>query len=510
MNHLILDALEQTAARLPEKMAFCDPEREIAFAELVRLSRAVGSALAREVAPSSVVAFYLDKSAQTIAGFLGAVYAGCAYSQLNLRHPAPRLLSILSSLGSGVAVSDAAHAPALREAGFEGKVLLLEDLLRTPVDEAALSRIRGRMIDTDPLYVNFTSGSTGTPKGVVVCHKNVLDFIPVFVDTFGFTQDDVFANQAPFDFDVSVKDIYTALFTGACVAIVPTAYFTQPVQLMDYLCERRATVLVWAVSALCFLTTMNALSYRTPEALRMILFSGEVMPIKHLKKLQAALPKVAYVNLYGPTEITCNCTYYRVDRAFSERDVLPLGVPFQNERVFLLDELGRAVTEVGQVGELCVSGSSVALGYWRDPEHTAAVFTQNPLNPNVYERIYHTGDLARIAENGEWVYVSRKDFQIKHMGHRIELGEIEVKLMAVPGVDRAVCAYLHEKGRILAFVSGDAERQAILDALRVDLPEYMIPNLFFAVESMPLTKNGKIDRARLMALYEERKRERRG
>ena len=174
------------------------------------------------------------------------------------------------------------------------------------------------MIDADPLYVNFTSGSTGTPKGVVVCHRNVCEFIPCFVETFAITEKDVLANQAPFDFDVSVKDIYSGLFTGARVEIVPTAYFTNPTKLMDFLCDRGVTLMVWAVSALCFLTTMNALAYKTPTTLRAILFSGEVMPIKHLHKLQKYLPGVQYVNLYGPTEITCNCTYYVVDREFAE------------------------------------------------------------------------------------------------------------------------------------------------------------------------------------------------
>ena len=510
MKALILDYLESTAERFPEKTAFADPETSISFETLVRRAKAVGSALLPFVQPGMAIGFYLDKSVAAITGFMGAVYAGCAYSQLNPRHPASRIASILDTLGSPVAVTDHAHLPALQEAAFSGKILLLEELLETPVDPAALDLVRRSMIDTDPLYVNFTSGSTGLPKGVAVSHRNVIDFIPCFTETFGLCESDILGNQAPFDFDVSVKDIYTGIFTGATVQIIPTAYFTQPVVLMDYLCDRHVNVLIWAVSALCFLTTMNALSYRKPENMRYIMFSGEVMPIKHLKKLQAALPDTVYVNLYGPTEITCNCNYYIVDREFSDDERLPLGPSFLNERVFLLDEENHAVTEPGGVGELCVAGSSVVLGYWRDPERTAAAFTLNPLNPNLPERIYHTGDLVKICDNGEWVYVSRKDFQVKHMGHRIEMGEIEVKLMAVPGVERALCTYLHDKGRILAFVCGAAEKQEIITALKRDLPEYMIPNIFFPVDSMPLTKNGKIDRAALLSLYEQRKGGRHG
>ena len=278
---------------------------------------------------------------------------------------------------------------------------------------------------------------------------------------------------------------------------------------MDFLCDRGATMLIWAVSALCFVTTMNALDYRKPDTLRAILFSGEVMPIKHLHKLQKYLPDVLYVNLYGPTEITCNCTYYIVDRAFEVGQTLPIGIPFPNERILLLRE-DNTPAAPGEVGELCVSGTAVAMGYYKDPERTAAAFTQNPLNPASLETIYRTGDLVRLTESGEMVYVSRKDFQIKHMGHRIELGEIETALCAVEGVERACCLYLHDKGKILCYTCGPAQKAQIVESLHETLPAYMIPNLFRTVEAMPLNKNGKIDRNALMALYEKEKEARHG
>ena len=286
MKYLILDHLESTAARLPDQTAFIDENGSVTFSELVRLAGAVGSALANCVAPRTTIGFYMDKSVRTVVGFMGAVYAGCAYSLLNLRHPAVRIRTILETLASPVVVTDRAHEEALRAMDVPGRILVLEDLLDGPTDTAALTRIRKQMLDIDPLYVNFTSGSTGTPKGVIISHRNVCDFIPCFTQVFGITERDVLANQAPFDFDVSVKDIYSGIFTGASVAIIPTAYFTQPTKLMDFLCDNGATVLVWAVSALCFITTMNALDYKTPHTLRAIMFSGEVMPIKHLKKLQ--------------------------------------------------------------------------------------------------------------------------------------------------------------------------------------------------------------------------------
>ena len=504
MENLILDRLEATCRENPEKVAFADPESEITFARLREEARRAGSCMAKLTPGRTVVPFYLEKGTASIVGFMGAVYAGCAYSQLNLRHPAARIQAMLETLQARLVVTDREHAAQLAEI-TSLPVLLIEEIRQEPEDGELLRARRGAMTDLDPLYVNFTSGSTGTPKGVVVCHRNVLDFIPVFVRTFSITREDVLANQAPFDFDVSVKDIYSGIFTGARVEIIPTSYFTQPVVLMDFLCDRRVTLMVWAVSALCFLTTMNALAYRTPETVRGILFSGEVMPVRHLNKLRRYLPQAMYVNLYGPTEITCNCTYYVLDREFAEGESLPIGIPFDNERVFLLDEENREVTQPGGVGERCVCGSSVALGYYRDAERTAQVFVQNPLNPCWNETMYRTGDLVRIGENGELVYVSRKDFQVKHMGHRIELTEIDTALQALPGVDRACCQYLEKKGKILAFVSGELDRVQAGEQLRVTLPEYMIPNIFVQVETMPLNKNGKIDRQALMNLYEEKR-----
>ena len=261
MNNLILDALEQTAARLPEKIAFADEQTEVSFSALVRRAQSVAAALIPLVPPRSVVGFYMDKGVETVVGFMGAVYAGCAYAQLNLRHPAPRVRAMLETLDTPIVVTDRAHLAQLEGIEPPARILLIEELEETPPDAPALAAVRAQMIDADPLYVNFTSGSTGTPKGVVVCHRNVCEFIPCFAETFAITEKDVLANQAPFDFDVSVKDIYSSLFTGARVEIVPTAYFTNPTKLMDFLCDRGVTLMVWAVSALCFLTTMNALAY---------------------------------------------------------------------------------------------------------------------------------------------------------------------------------------------------------------------------------------------------------
>lgn len=501
MQTNILDWLEATSARIPDAPAVGDEHQDYTWAQLQATARRAGSFTAANTAPRRPVAFYLEKSTPAFAAMLGAVYAGCCYSVLDTRQPAARTKQVLCTLNPAFLVTDADHAEAAAALGCTGEIFLLDDLLAANENAALLAARRAQAVDVDPLYINFTSGSTGVPKGVTVSHRSVLDFIPQFASIFGIGESDILGNQAPFDFDVSVKDLYTALYTGAKVQIIPRAYFSQPTKLMDYLADHKVTILVWAVSAMCFVSIMNGFGYRVPSAVRQVLFSGEVMPIKHLLKWKAALPQTRFVNLYGPTEITCNCTYYILpDRDFALDETLPIGRAFPNEKVFLLDENDQLVTAPDQAGEICVSGTALALGYYADPARTAQAFTQNPLNPSWYERIYRTGDLARYDEAGELYYIGRKDFQIKHMGHRVELGEIEAAAMRCDEVSRACCIFDAEKQRLHLFYTGTCEKTALLAFLKAALPPFMQPNTAQNLAELPINKNGKIDRTALAAL----------
>ena len=500
----VLDLIEGQAILNKDKVAFTDPGKEITFGELYLFSRKIGTFLADKISRRSPVSFYMEKSCDAVVGMFGAVYAGGFYSFLDVRQPAARAESILNTLKPRVVFTDASMLDKAKELTLpEGtELILLDDLIgkmgELPVDEDKLGAIRDLSQDIDPLYVNFTSGSTGVPKGVTVCHRSVLEFIGYFVDIFGIEEGDVLGNQAPFDFDVSVKDVYSGLMSGARTALIPREYFSNPMALMDYLADQKVTVIVWAVSAMCFVSIMNGLEYRCPEDIRMIMFSGEVMPVKHLNHWKKFFSDATYVNLYGPTEITCNCTYHVLDRDYEENEVIPAGIPFPNESVFLLDEDDKLVTEPGKEGEICVTGTSLALGYYGDKDKTDAVFMQNPLNNLFQEMMYRTGDIGRYDEKGILYYVSRKDFQIKHMGHRIELGEIEVGAMAVEGVTRACCIYEPDKKKLILFYTGDKDKKELLTGLKEDLPPYMVPSTVKHLDEMPVNKNGKIDRTYLL------------
>ncbi|MBR1643028.1 MAG: amino acid adenylation domain-containing protein [Butyrivibrio sp.] len=500
----VLDLIEGQAIINKDKIAFTDPAKEISFGQLYLFSRKIGTFLAGKIEKRSPVSFYMEKSCDAVVGMFGAVYAGGFYSFLDVRQPVVRAESILSTLKPRVVFTDASMLDKAKELtlpeGCELIVLdeLIEQMDELSIDDEKLGSIRALSQDIDPLYVNFTSGSTGVPKGVTVCHRSVLEFIGYFVDIFGIEEGDVLGNQAPFDFDVSVKDVYSGLMSGARTALIPRDYFSNPMTLMDYLADQKVTVIVWAVSAMCFVSIMNGLEYRNPESIRMIMFSGEVMPVKHLNHFKKFLPEATYINLYGPTEITCNCSYHILDRDYEENEVIPAGISFPNEHVFLLDEEDKLVTEPGMEGEICVTGTSLALGYYGDKEKTDAAFMQNPLNHLFQEMMYRTGDIGRYDENGILYYVSRKDFQIKHMGHRIELGEIEVAAMATEGVTRACCIYEPDKKKLILFYTGDKDKKELQAHLKEDLPPYMIPSTVKALKEMPVNKNGKIDRTYLL------------
>lgn len=498
MTKNILEWLEASCQKHPSKIAVADETAEMTYEELVKDAKILGTKLATYIQPRQAVAMYMEKSNTTLAAMYGAVYAGGFYSLIDTRQPIGRIEKILEVLNPNVILSNERFYEEAREKlGSTANIVKVEDIIRDGIiDENMLAGIRKQAASTDPLYVNFTSGSTGVPKGVVVGHGSVIDFIPEFVKVSGICTDDRIANQAPFDFDVSVKDIYSSIYVGARVELIPREFFSNPTHLMDFLCDHQVTVLTWAVSAMCFVSIMNGFGYRNPETIRLVMFSGEVMPIKHLNIWMKNCPKAEFINLYGPTEITCNCTYYRLEnREYNPDEIIPIGSAFDNEKVFLLSDENKLVDTPNESGEICVAGACLALGYYHDAEKTAAVFVQNPLNTVYYERMYRTGDLAKYNEQGELVYIGRKDFQIKHLGHRIELGEIESLVQGRSGVVRACAIYDHNKKRIYLFWLGERDQKELHNELKVVMPSYMVPNKLVHLDEMPMTKNGKIDRA---------------
>ncbi|MBO6164047.1 MAG: amino acid adenylation domain-containing protein [Lachnospiraceae bacterium] len=501
--------LLQTAKTYPDRPAVTDPWGTYTWRELVEKASGAAAILAAEDIREKPVVVMMPKKRQTLAVMMAVAARGGFYVFVDPEQPAERMKKIYDKLEAAFVVTDEEHESRLQELEYTGKCWHEEELFgdeSSKEDGSAENAAEEEIVvpadllcrPDDILYGVFTSGSTGTPKGVVVNHRSVVDFIGHFTELFGLKETDIIANQAPFDFDVSVKDIYSAVFTGAELLLIPKKYFSQPRLLLDYLCDHNITVMTWAVSALCLLSGMKGLEYRVPDKVRRVMFSGEVMPPKHLRTWQQALPEAEFVNLYGPSEITCNCTYYRINREYADTEELPIGVPFPGRRVFLVREDGTEIAGVGEPGELCVAGESIGVGYYHDPERTAEKFITAEKDGKP-ERSYHTGDIAYMGEDGLYYFKGRADSQIKHMGHRIELGEIEKGMMEQPEVSRACCVFDRNRNRIVAFYVGSLSTKDMRVRLREKLPGYMVPSKFFTLDAFPLNKNGKIDRQALLA-----------
>ena len=498
-NTNVLDYLEQSAATHASSCAVVDEREELSYNELLEACRRVGSALAARGVRGHGVIVAMEKTANALIAQLGTLYAGGFYVPVDQDIPSQRLNQIVDTLGEALIVVDETTCEHVASCGTKAEVVDFATLAGVAVDEAALAHVRERFVETDPAYVLFTSGSTGVPKGVVISHRAIRSFIDSFVEAFGIRDTDRIGNQAPFDFDVSTKDIYSCLATGATLVIIPRRLFMEPVALASYLEEQQVSVLVWAVAALCIVSTYHAFEAADFSRIRMVMFSGETMPKRHLKTWRAHLPQATFVNLYGPTEITCNCLYHVLDPESSYDKGVPLGGSFAHCDVLVVDDEGHEVTTPDVDGELVVRGPSLALGYLAQPEQTAKAFGQNPLNDRYPDRVYHTGDLAAYDEQGQLFFRGRKDNQIKYQGHRIELEEIEIAIEKLPGVDRCRCAFDEKRKLLHAFFEGTADEKALPEQIHATLPSHMQPVTIRRVDDMPLTAHGKVDRKALLA-----------
>lgn len=497
--------LDETAKRFPDKTAYADEKKEITFGELRLQARAIACELTARGLFKKPVAIFLEKGVDVLVSFMGAAYSCNFYSPIDVDMPGSRVNKILEVLEPSVVITTAALREVFSAYDYRGDFLLLEEILAPdgrcktvePEREAALEAARRRGIDTDLLYVLFTSGSTGVPKGVTINHRAVIDYIDWVTETFAVTEKDSFGNQAPFYFDNSILDIYSALKTGATTYIIPKKLFAQPVLLLEYLKEKRINTIFWVPSALIVVAKLKAFrNVDLSDALKRVLFCGEVMPNKQLNVWRKFLPDVQYANLYGPTEITDACTCYIVDREFSDEEPLPIGFPMPNTDILVLNDKDEPV-KGEESGELCVRGTSLSMGYYKNPEKTKEAFVQNPLNQAVPELIYRTGDIVKYNERGEIIYLSRKDFQIKHMGHRIELGEIETAVSSLEEISLCCCLYDEKRQKIVLFIEEELDKAYVNEKISRLVPEYMLPNKLIRVEKMPINANGKIDRVKL-------------
>lgn len=492
MNHSVLNWLDSTAEKYADKTAFIDSNNKITFGEFNKISKSVGTFLAGMVSGSVPIVVMGGRHIITPAVFLGVVRAGCFYAPMDATMPIARLNQILGVIHAGIMLVDKTCLEIARNLDFDGEIIVIEDILNTPINEELLLKASSTILPTSPLYVIFTSGSTGIPKGVITSHQSLMYYIDAVGSVLDINDTDVLGNQSPFDYIAAVRDIYLPLKNGASTVIIPKNEFSMPMQLFRTLNTYKVTTLCWSVAGIELPAKLDGFSCSKPEYLKKVCFSGSVMPCKYLKIWQENLPDVLYVNQYGPTEATASCTYYVVKEKVDDSTVLPIGKPYDNYAVFLLNE-DNTETAPGELGEICVKGPILALGYYGDTNRTNESFIQNPLNPNYREMIYKTGDLGRYRLDGNLEFHGRKDRQIKHMGHRIELGEIEKTAGEIEGIAECCALYHKEKELLYLFYTGNAISKEIVLHFRSVLPAFMVPRKVVKLDVFPRLPNGKLD-----------------
>jgi len=494
------DYLEKTVERFTSKVAFIDDRRCITFFDLKQEIYHIASSMNYKKYSRQSVVVFMDKSIECIASFWGVACSGNYYTPIDTKMPQARIEKILQILHPAAIITDYRHKAQVSAFAVNEEILVYEDMMGAEVDLKAVEKSSQEILDTDTLYVLFTSGSTGTPKGVMISHRAVVDYVEWTATEFQIDETSILGNQSPLYFDLSIQDVYAPFLTGCTVVLISEQKFMRPKQLFHELQEKGVNTIFWVPSALCLLADFRALQLEGLPKFQKILFCGEVLPVKYLNQWRQAFPEAQFVNLYGPTEACDACVYYIVDRDFSKDENLPVGRARRNVEVFLLDEHDQLVEHSHMMGEICIKGTALSSGYYRAPEKTKEAFVQNPLHDDFPEIVYRTGDLGEYNDKGELMYVSRKDWQIKHMGHRIELGEIEAVAMSLDGIQQVACIHDSEKKRIILAYAGENNEKEVWGRLKDLVPVYMLPEVIQKLEKLPKNRNGKIDRTQLMKM----------
>jgi len=508
--------LEEAARRRGGHPAVEGPGRDIlTYGELDGLSDRLRDQLrGLGVGSGDRVGIYLRKSADSVLGIFGALKAGAAYVPVDPGAPAARNAYILNDCSVRAILIERRFLDHFRlEMGrlgplpamlvvddVAGEMSLREVLQREGARDPVPPGVSASPAPDDLAYILYTSGSTGRPKGVMLSHRNAVSFVDWCSETFDPQSDDRFSSHAPFHFDLSILDLYVSLKHGATLVLVGEEVGKDPARLAPLIAERRISVWYSAPSILSLLAQYGDLARHDLSALRMVLFAGEVFPVKHLRALHALLPGRRYFNLYGPTE-TNVCTFYEIPPLIPEErtEPYPIGRTCSHLRSRVVDAAGRDLPR-GEEGELCVAGPGVMRGYWNLPDQTGRSFLLDPSG----DHWYRTGDLVVEAPDGNFLFRGRRDRMVKRRGYRVELGEIEAGMYRHPAIrEVAVVALPDEEAgvRIKASLSfREGKRPSHIELKRFcaeNLPLYMVPDLFSFHESLPKTSTDKIDYQRL-------------
>jgi len=495
----VLEWLESSALSKPDKIALCDENTSLNYSSVHKGAQSIGSYILENIGSEKSVVVISGRHVHTLVAYLGVLYSGGCYVPIDSMNPKSHIGKIADATKPQLILADKQSLPLIQDIHFQSEIILIDDILDHPINETLLNSARKDFIDINPLYVIFTSGSTGVPKGVITSHRAVATFIQGYTSAIDIKETDVIGSQSPLDYVGVVKDFYTSLKMSATMFIVPKRCFVTTDELIEFLDKYRVSVIAWTVAALTIPIANGAFDEKVPAYLRLVCFTGSVMPSKYLRILQEKMPETEFVNLYGPTELTSNCLFYKVKSKVTDDYVIPIGSAFDGYRTFIINDKGEKAS-AGETGELYVGGSALSLGYYNNKGASDQYFIQNPLHNKYRDIVYKTGDYCSIQADGNYIFHGRKDRMVKSHGYRIELDEIENISRAIPELNNCLCIYNSIKDQLYLFYDGKINEKQLFVYLRKELPAYKIPRKIIKLDKMPLMNNYKVDVNRLKTM----------
>lgn len=499
MKKNVLEYFEETVKKYSERDAVVEGKKRISFRELDRFSESLACKII-DLGQSDFnkpIAVYLPKSIESVVSDIAITKSGNIYMNLDIKSPDIRIKNILSLIEPPLIITNSANIDRLVGFSYVGNIINIDEIQKNEnvYVDLLLNRLNYQ-IDTDPYCIINTSGSTGTPKGVVLNHKSFIDFTEWSIETLKITDNEIIGSLSPLVFDIYSFELCMLMAKGSTIVLIPDTSAAFPATILNLLHESKVTFIFWVPTIMVNIANMDLLTKIALPNLKTVWFAGEVFPTKQFNYWKKNLPEVKFVNLYGPIEITLDCTYFIVERALRDDEPIPIGFPCKNTDILILNDQNQ-LCRVNEEGELCVRGTSLAMGYYNNPEKTSQAFVQNPLNNSYPEIIYRTGDIALKNENGEILFKGRKDSLIKHLGYRIELGEIEhIIINSLKLVENGCVVYNSTKKEIILYYESKKELQIaeMKKAIGEVIPKYMVPTVFSKMEELPRNTNGKIDR----------------
>ena len=493
----VIEYFIETVENNSNKTAVIEGEKKITFADLSLKSKILAQYIIKTVNDvNKPIAVFLPKTIESVISNIAITFSGNIYMNLDVKTPMERINNIISLIEPQLVITNSTYVKQLESSGLSQQIFNIDNInFDSIIDDKLIKRLAG-LIDTDPYCIINTSGSTGTPKGVVLNHKSFVDFTEWSIDTFKFSNNEIIGSLSPLVFDIYSYELCLLMSKASTIILIPDGLAAFPIKILEILERERITFLFWVPTIMVNIANMALLENISLPSLKTVWFAGEVFPTKQFNYWKNNLKECLFANLYGPIEITLDCTYFIVDRDIPDNEPLPIGFACRNTDVLILNDEDVLVVK-GEEGELCVRGTSLAMGYYNNPEKTSLAFVQNPLNKSYPEIIYRTGDIVSINNRDEIIFKGRKDSLIKHLGYRIELGEIEHVIVNKLKIAKNGCiVYNVNKKEITLFYEANQEipvadfRKELIKVL----PKYMIPTVYIFMKELPRNTNGKIDR----------------